>query len=108
MCRKTIITLWRNFEQWRAKNGFRKGEVDMARKYSTELQAALGFLILQFLFKITFEVDGGAQSVRVPLIYFVWFFIPMIILIFLLCLLQQRSGYLLGIIYSLKSLKKYH
>jgi hypothetical protein len=83
------------------KTVFRKGEMTMLRKYSTELQAALGFLVLQFLFKITFELDGGAQSVRVPLIYFVWFFIPMIILVFLLCLLKQRSGYILGIIYSL-------
>jgi hypothetical protein len=83
------------------KTVFRKGEKTMLRKYSTELQAALGFLVLQFLFKITFELDGAAQSILVPLIYFVYFFLPMIILIIILCLLKQRSGYLLGIIYSL-------
>jgi hypothetical protein len=101
MYRKATVALWKIMSMGNPKTVFRKGDMTMLRKYSTELQAALGFLVLQFLFKITFEMDGGAQSVRVPLIYFVWFFVPMIILIILLCLLKQRSGYVLGIIYSL-------
>ena len=101
MCRKNAVALWKKNEHGKAKKVFRKGEMTMLKQYSPKLQAALGFLALQFLFKITFELDGGAQSVRVPLIYFVWFFIPMLILIILLCLLRQRSGYVLGIIYSL-------
>lgn len=73
----------------------------MLKKYSTELQAALGFLALQFLFKITFELDGASKITSVPVIQIVLFVLPMLILTITLCLLRQRSGYILGIIYSL-------
>lgn len=45
----------------------------MKIKYSIELKAALGLMVIQFLFKITFEIQGGLQLKNVPIMDMIFF-----------------------------------
>ncbi len=72
----------------------------MLNKYSTTIQAALGFMILNFLFKITFELDGARQISALPVLQTVYLFIGLLIITIVLTLIQHKSGYILGIIYG--------
>ncbi len=72
----------------------------MLNKYSTTIQAALGFMILNFLFKITFELDGARQISALPVLQTVYLFIGLLIATIVLTLVQHKSGYVLGIIYG--------
>jgi hypothetical protein len=72
----------------------------MCGKYSSELKAALGFMVLQFLFKITFELEGAQRVPNLPVIYVVYVFILMLIAAIILSTLKQKSGYILGVIYG--------
>lgn len=72
----------------------------MFKKYSLELKAALGFMVLQFLFKITFELEGARRVPNLPVIYVVYAFILMLITAIILSILKQKIGYILGVIYG--------
>jgi hypothetical protein len=74
--------------------------LSLQNNYSKELQAALGFMVLQFLFKITFELEGAQRITNLPVIKVVFFVLPMLVFMIIFSLLRQRSAYILGIIFS--------
>ena len=72
----------------------------MSKKYSAELLAAMGFMVLQFLFKITFELDGARKVQHLPVISVVYVFLVLLAVAMMLSILKQKSGYILGMIYG--------
>lgn len=69
--------------------------------FSKEAQAALGFMVLQFVFKISVEMEGGKLIQGIPIIPIVLFILPMLIITIILCLFKQRSALILGMFYGL-------
>ena len=70
----------------------------MSKKYSPKLLAAMGFMVLQFLFKITFELEGARKVTQLPVVSVVYVFLPIWVAAMILTVLKQKRGYILGLI----------
>ena len=60
----------------------------------------MGFMVLQFLFKITFELEGARKVTHLPVISVVYVFLLIWVAAMILSVLKRKTGYFLGLIYG--------